>query len=114
MGEAGGRAEGDVHVTMKDLHYIGTRNLHALRQRAVIQAELLHPLHNGTKENRPGSVYALHHEDECIKIYTPAQEGNGGIRIRIGSRGEEVEVIGRGRGGREGSKVQGFKSSRER
>ena len=53
-------AEGDVDVGAQHLRDVRARDVHALRERGLIEAQLLHPAKNLPKEERADSIYRCH------------------------------------------------------
>ena len=59
-GELRRRAEGEVHILPQHLRDVRLGDLHALRQLALIHAELLHPLKDPTEKCRTNVINAAH------------------------------------------------------
>ena len=51
LGEAGCGAEGDVDVSVQNLHNVRARRVHALRQFCLRDAQLLHSLKDATQKD---------------------------------------------------------------
>ena len=60
LGELGGGAEGEVHVLPQHLRDVRLRDLHALRQLALVHAQLLHPAEDAAEERRADMINCLH------------------------------------------------------
>ena len=60
MCEAGGRAEGEVHVLVQHLRDVGLGDLHALRKLGLIEAKLLHSAKDAPEKCRADVVDGLH------------------------------------------------------
>ena len=59
-GELRRRAEGDVDVALQHLRDVRARDVHPLRERGLIQPQLLHPLQHLPEEERADSIDAAH------------------------------------------------------
>ena len=53
------RSEGEVHVLPQHLRDVGLGDLHALRQLALVHAQLLHPAEDAAEERRCDMVKSL-------------------------------------------------------
>ena len=60
MGELRRRAEGEVHVLPEHLRDVGLGDLHALRQLALVHAQLLHPAKDAAEKRRADMINCLH------------------------------------------------------
>ena len=59
-GEFRGGAEGDVDVAAEDFRDVGTGDVHALGERGLVEAEILHPAENLAEEEGADVVEGRH------------------------------------------------------